>query len=122
MAEADSTTAVVPLQTPLNVTTLAKRFFVARSTIQRRLKKGRASARSHSPQHNKINAGQGSIVDRTVTTARPVAAPAPPMTPLGGAQKEGRAVNPPSRLGEANVRKPPGMTPQDREARALGSI
>jgi hypothetical protein len=40
MAEADPTTAVVPLQTPLNVTALAKRFGVARTTIQRPLKKG----------------------------------------------------------------------------------
>jgi hypothetical protein len=40
MAEPDSTTAVVPIQTPLNVTALAKRFGVARSTIQRRLRKG----------------------------------------------------------------------------------
>jgi hypothetical protein len=41
MAEADCTTAVVPLQTALNVTALANGFGVARTTIQRRLKKCR---------------------------------------------------------------------------------
>ena len=37
-AEADSTTLPTPIPTPLNVTALAKRFGVARTTIQRRLK------------------------------------------------------------------------------------
>ena len=40
MAEAETTTLPTPIPTPLNVTALAKRFGVARSTIQRRLKKG----------------------------------------------------------------------------------
>jgi hypothetical protein len=40
MAETESTTLPTPIPTPLNVTALAKRFGVARSTIQRRLKKG----------------------------------------------------------------------------------
>jgi len=39
-AEADSTILPTPIPTPLNVTALAKKFGVARSTIQRRLKKG----------------------------------------------------------------------------------
>jgi hypothetical protein len=40
MANDQSTTLPTPIPTPLNVTALAKRFGVARSTIQRRLKKG----------------------------------------------------------------------------------
>jgi hypothetical protein len=50
MAEAESTTAVVPLQTPLNVTALAKRFGVARTTIQRRLKKGWVPSQRRKPR------------------------------------------------------------------------
>jgi hypothetical protein len=40
MAEADPTALPTPIPTSLNVTALAKRFGVARSTIQRRLKRG----------------------------------------------------------------------------------
>jgi hypothetical protein len=96
MAEPE-TTLPTPIPTSLNISALAKRFKVARSTIQRRLKKG-WSPPTKVPRKPRKTAGPG------VALATPSAAPSatPSATP---APQQGRIVMPifySSRMGVCN--------------------
>jgi hypothetical protein len=72
MAEPDVTTLPTPIPTALNVSALAKRYGVARSTIQRRIKRGWSTPSLRKPRKP---AGAALATAPAASSAAPTAAP-----------------------------------------------